>query len=92
MRTGAMASDSSGSGQPVWTEKEVIQSSEIDLRVDGIPQEEKDNDKQYRDEVKKQVQRLQDEPKSKSTHEDLQKENLLRNKPQDLKNGDHRIS
>ena len=67
--------------------KEVIQSSEIDLRVDGIPQEEKDNDKQYRDEVKKQVQRLQDEPKSKSMHEDLRKGNLLRNKPQDLKDG-----
>ena len=58
-------------------ENEVIQSSEIDLRVDGISQEEIYSDKQHMDEVKKQVEKLQDEPKSQSTHKDLQKENLL---------------
>ena len=34
-------------------ENEVIQSSGIDLRVDGITQEEVYNDKQYMEEVKK---------------------------------------
>ena len=53
-----------------YLKNEFTQSSGIDLRVDGITQEEIYNDKQYTDEVKKQVERLQDEPKSKSMHED----------------------
>ena len=87
-----VASDSLGSRKPLQAEKEVIQSTEIDLRVGGISQEEIYNDKQHTDEVKNQVERLQDEPKSKNMHEDLQKGNILGNKPQDLKYGEHRIS
>ena len=64
-----MTSDSPGCGEPVHAENEVTQSSKIDLRVDGISQEEIYNDKQHMDEVTKQV----DEPKSKSTNKDMQK-------------------
>ena len=81
-----------GPWTPLQVEKEVIQSSEIDLRVGSISQEEIYSDKQYMDEVKKQIEKLQDESKSKGTHKDLQKKNLLRTKPRDLKYGEHRIS
>ena len=46
-------------GQPVRTGKEVRQHSEIDLRVDGIPQEETYSDQQYMDDIKKQMEKLQ---------------------------------
>ena len=59
------------------TDKELRQSSEIDLRVDGILQEEIYSDKQYMDDIKKQVAKVQDESKFKSMFEDLQKGNLL---------------
>ena len=53
--------------------KRSIQSSEIDLRVDGISQEEIYSDKQHMDEVKKQWEKLQDESKSQIMNKDLQK-------------------
>ena len=62
-----MTSDSPGCGELVQAENEVIQSSQIDLRVDGISQEEIYNDKQHMNEVTKQV----DEPTSKSMNKDL---------------------
>ena len=59
----------------MWTDKEVRQSSEkeTDLRVDDILQEEIYSDQQYMD-IKKQVEKLQDELKSKSMPEELQRE------------------
>ena len=66
-----------GPGTPLQAEKEATQSSEIDLRAGGISHENIYSDKQYMDEVKKQLEKLQDESKSKSTHKDLQKGNLL---------------
>ena len=63
-----MASDSLSSRGPVQAENEVIQSSEIDLRVNGISQEEIYSDEQFMDEVKKQLEELQEESKSKNIY------------------------
>ena len=62
-----------GPGDRCKLKKRSIQSSEIDLRVDGISQEEIYSDKQHMDEVKKQLEKLQDESKSQITNKDLQK-------------------
>ena len=72
-----VASGSASTGKPVLSENEVIQSSGIDLRVDGITQEEIYDDQQYMDELKKQVERLQDESISQSMNKDLQQGVLL---------------
>ena len=92
-----VTSNSPGIGEPVQAGNEVIQSSEIDLRVDGISQEETYNDTQYMDEIKKQVGKLQDESKSKSLNEDLQKGYLLSKETslkikETTKNGDIAVS
>ena len=56
-----MASSFNCTQKPVAYENEVIQPSGSDLRVDGITQEDVHNDKQYMEQVKKQVEKLQDE-------------------------------
>ena len=53
--------------------KEVITVFWIDFRVEGISQEEIYSDKQHMDEVKKQLEKLQDESKSQIMNKDLQK-------------------
>ena len=65
--------------------KRSIQSSEIDLRVDGISQEEICSDKQHMDEVKKQLEKLQDESKSQIMNKDLQKKGKIQSKETSLK-------
>ena len=75
----ATASDSSSSGQPVRTGKEVRQHSEIDLRVDGIPQEETNN---IWTTSKSKWKSSKDESKSKGMHEDKQKKEIFQVKKQ----------
>ena len=67
-----VTSDSSSNGKPLRVERGVIQIPDIDLRVDGMPQEDVYSDEQYMDEVKRQVEKIQDESKSPSMHKDLQ--------------------
>ena len=80
------------SGGPVQAEKKrSIQSSKIDLRVDGISQEEIYSDKQHMDEVKKQLEKLQDESKSQITNKDLQKRKYSKKRKRS-KRWEHRTS
>ena len=72
-----LTSSSNCTGNSVAYENQVIQPSRSDLRVDGFTQEDVYNDKQYMEQVKKQVEKLQDETISQSIKKDLQEGVLL---------------
>ena len=74
-----LASKPSSIGKPVWTnDDEATKPSEkeIDLRMDGVPQEEILSDRKHM-EIWEKIAELKDESKSRSMQEDLQRGNLL---------------
>ena len=72
----AWNSDSNASGSRTCPKEEIEQS--IDLRIDGIPNDETNADEQYMQRIAEQVQKLV--PQKENVKDDSSKDNILSEK------------